>query len=68
MIKCSFCEQPLVCRECHRPVRPTQGATHLGIYQPDMAVNCPECKQPLACRHCGFVYGSDENDEDTPAT
>ena len=60
MIKCSFCEQPLVCKACHKPFRPRRGDTHLGVYQPDMAVSCPECQKLLICKHCGFAYGSDE--------
>jgi hypothetical protein len=61
MIKCSFCEQPLVCKACHRPFRPRQGETHVGTYQPDMEVSCPECQRVLACEACGFVYGEGEN-------
>ena len=35
--------------------------THVGIYQPDMAIACPACHQPLVCKTCGFAYGGDEN-------
>jgi hypothetical protein len=64
MIKCCFCEQPLVCRECRRPFTPRSGETHLGVYQPDVAVACPECQKTLACKACGYVYGeSDKSDE-----
>jgi hypothetical protein len=62
MIKCSFCEQPLVCEACHRPVQPRHGETHVGLYQPDMAVSCPDCQELLVCRNCGFAYGEEDRD------
>jgi hypothetical protein len=64
MLKCSFCEQPLVCKACHRPFQPRSGETHLGLYQPDMAVSCPECQKPLVCKVCGFAFGGDEADRE----
>jgi hypothetical protein len=60
MIKCSFCERPLVCKACNKPFHPRSGETHLGVYQPDTAVSCPECQKLLVCKHCGFAYGEDE--------
>ena len=63
MIKCSFCEQPLVCKACGRPFRAQRGETHVGLYQPDMAVACPECQKLLVCRACGFAYGEDDDDK-----
>jgi hypothetical protein len=63
MLRCSFCEQPLVCKACRRPFRPRQGETHVGLYQPDMAVSCPECQKPLVCQQCGFAYGEDESED-----
>ena len=65
MIKCSFCERPLVCKACKQPFRPRHGETHSGIYQPDTAVSCPECQKLLVCKECGFAYGvQDEIDEE----
>jgi hypothetical protein len=63
MIKCSFCEQPLICKSCSRPFRPRHGETHVGAYQPDMEVSCPECKEVLVCKACGYIYGEDEEAE-----
>jgi len=63
-MKCSFCEQPLVCKACGRPFQPRSGEAHTGIYQPDMAISCPECQKLLACKACGFVYGSDAESEE----
>ena len=60
MIKCSFCEQPLMCKACGHPFRPRHGETHLGIYQPDMEVSCPDCQTVLVCKLCGFIYGEDQ--------
>ncbi len=62
-MKCSFCEQPLVCQACKQPVRPRREGTHVGLYQPDMAIYCPECQKLLVCKVCGFAYGEDENEE-----
>jgi len=62
-MKCSFCEEVLVCKFCDKPFRPRQGETLVAAYQPDMAINCPECQRTLACRWCGFVYGGEEEDE-----
>jgi hypothetical protein len=62
-MKCSFCEQPLVCKACGKPFRPLRDATHLAAYQPDMQVFCPECQQPLACKVCGFAFGEPDEDE-----
>jgi hypothetical protein len=62
MIKCSFCEQPLICKSCGRPFQPRQSATHIAVYQPDMAISCPECQELLVCKACGFAYGEDEGD------
>jgi hypothetical protein len=64
MIKCSFCEQPLICKACGRPFRPKRDETHLGVYQPDMEVSCPECQKLLVCKACGYTFGEDtEKDE-----
>lgn len=63
-MKCSFCEQPLVCKFCNSPVQPRRGETHLAIYQPDMEVQCPACQKVLTCKACGFVYGESEGDEE----
>jgi DNA-directed RNA polymerase subunit RPC12/RpoP len=65
-MKCSFCEEPLVCASCKQPVRPRHGETHVAIYQPDMQVACPECQKVLVCRACGFVYGEQQEEEPTP--
>ncbi len=59
-MKCSFCEQPLVCKSCGRPFHPPKGETHVAVYQPDTEVSCPQCQQVLACRACGYVYGDAE--------
>jgi DNA-directed RNA polymerase subunit RPC12/RpoP len=61
-MKCSFCDQPLICKSCGRPFRPLRGETHLAAFQPDMEVKCPECKEVLACKLCGFVFGEVEED------
>jgi hypothetical protein len=63
MIKCSFCEQPLYCKACGKPFRPRRGATHVGIYQPDMAISCPECQATLICQACGYDYGQGEEED-----
>ena len=63
-MKCSFCEQPLVCKSCRPPFHPRKGETHLGAYQPDTQVACPECQKVLTCAACGYVYGEDEGKED----
>jgi hypothetical protein len=60
MIKCSFCEQPLICKACGRAFQPRRGEAHVAVYQPDMAISCPECQKQLVCKACGFVYGEDE--------
>jgi len=64
MIKCSFCEQTLVCKACGRLFRPRSGETHLAVYQPDMSISCPECQERLICKNCGYTYGEDEEDEE----
>lgn len=66
MVKCSFCERPLVCKACGQPFRPRRGETHVAVYQPDMAINCPECRKLLACKNCGYVYGEEEEDSEPP--
>jgi hypothetical protein len=62
-MKCSFCEQPLVCQHCKQPVRPREGATLTALYQPDMHVVCPECRHVLICKSCGYVYGEEAEEE-----
>lgn len=63
-MKCSFCEQPLVCKACGQAFRPTRAETHAAVYQRDMAVSCPQYQELLICKACGFVYGEVEEDED----
>ena len=62
MIRCSFCEEPLLCKNCDKAFRPRRSETHVGIYQPDMSVSCPECQQLLVCKYCGFAYGEEEGE------
>jgi len=64
MIKCSFCEKPLICKACGRFFQPRHGETHVAVYQPDMAITCPDCQKQLICKACGFAYGEDEEDEE----
>ena len=61
MMKCSFCEQMLVCKACHRPFRPRSGEVHVGVYQPDLEIRCPECQKVLVCNGCGFAYGTEDD-------
>jgi hypothetical protein len=62
-MKCSFCEQLLVCQACKQPVQPREGETHRALYQPDMQVICPHCQKLLICKACGFVYGQEEGED-----
>lgn len=62
-MKCSFCEQPLICKSCGRPFHPRGSEGHVAVYQPDMIVYCPECKAMLVCKSCGYAYGEEEEDE-----
>ena len=62
-MKCSFCENPLVCRHCSKPFHPRSGEAHLATFQSDMEVSCPECQHVLSCKVCGFVFGSDQEDD-----
>jgi rubredoxin len=64
-MKCSFCEQPLVCKACHHPFQPRRGETHVAAYQPDMQVYCPECQKLLTCQACGYVYGEEEEPDES---
>jgi hypothetical protein len=64
MLKCSFCEQPLVCKACGHPFHPRTSTGHVAVYQPDMAIACPECQKLLACKSCGYVYGEQEDEDD----
>jgi hypothetical protein len=67
MIKCSFCEQTLVCKMCKKLFRPRRGETYVGVFQPDMAISCPECQKTLVCQACGYSYGKEEeSEEDSP--
>jgi hypothetical protein len=63
-MKCSFCEQPLVCKTCGKAFVPRRAETHQGTFQPDTQVSCPECQKVLVCKACGFVYGEEEKDEE----
>lgn len=67
MLKCSFCERPLICKHCKQPFRPTRPESHAALYQPDMEVSCPECQQVLVCRWCDYVYGEtkEEGEEES---
>ncbi len=62
-MKCSFCEQVLVCKACRQPVPSTRSETLLGLYQPDSTVTCPQCHKVLVCKVCGFVYSQEDKDE-----
>ena len=62
-MKCSFCEQPLVCKACRQPFRPASGESHFAIYQPDVEVLCPSCQNVLTCLACDYVYGETDEEE-----
>jgi len=62
-MKCSFCEQSLVCNSCRAPFKPRAADTHLAVFQPEMHIVCPECREVLVCKACGYVYGEVESDE-----
>jgi hypothetical protein len=67
MVKCSFCEHSLACRSCGQPFRAGRPDTHLGVYQPDVAVSCPGCHKLLVCKLCGFAYGEPGGGDDSDA-
>jgi hypothetical protein len=67
-MKCSFCEQTLVCQSCGQSFRPRRGETHVAVYQPDMELLCPECQHKLVCKWCGFVYGAEEDEQEGQAS
>lgn len=62
-MKCSFCEQQLMCKNCRRPFKPRDPEHHVAVFQPDMHIVCPECQKVLICKACGFVYGQAEAEE-----
>jgi len=64
-VKCSFCEAPLVCKSCGKAFRARGSETLTAAYQPDMEVACPECQKTLICKQCGFVYGEEEQDDES---
>src|SRR5262245_53707372 len=66
IINCSFCEQPLTCKNSRRPFKPRSADPHLTVFQPDMHLLCPECHTVLTCQACGYVYGTVEDEEPTP--
>jgi hypothetical protein len=66
-MRCSFCEQELVCAACGKAFVPPDPATHQALYQPEYLVVCPACQEPLVCKACGFAYGSEEEEEDEQA-
>jgi hypothetical protein len=61
-MKCSFCEQPLVCKTCNQSFRPKTGDTHLDAFEPGTKVLCPECQAVLVCKGCGYRYGGEEEE------
>jgi hypothetical protein len=63
-MKCSFCEQPLVCKACSQPFRPREANVLTAAYQAEVQVLCPECQKLLACKVCGFVYGEEDEGEE----
>jgi hypothetical protein len=67
-MKCSFCERPLVCKECGKPFRTRLRETHIAVFQPDMAISCPECQRLMVCKSCGYAYGEEEEDEEAEQT
>jgi len=67
-MKCSFCEQTLVCKTCRHPFQPRRREMHLAAFQPDMQIFCPECRKPLVCRWCGCVYGDASEGEEEQET
>ena len=50
-VRCSFCEQPLLCKACNRPFVPRDLDTHRALYQPEYLVVCPDCHEPTRIRH-----------------
>jgi len=63
-MKCSSCEQLLICKSCERPFQPRSAEAHMAAYQPDMEVICPECEEVLVCKACGYVFGEVQEDEE----
>jgi hypothetical protein len=62
-MKCSFCEQPLVCKSCRAPYKPRSSEAHVAVFQPDMEILCPTCQEILSCQACGYVYGATDEEE-----
>jgi hypothetical protein len=62
-MKCSFCDAPLVCRECRRTYRPSSEAEYQANFEPETPVYCPHCEKLLVCNACGVPCGPVEDED-----
>ena len=64
-MKCTSCEQPLVCAECGKAFRAPDESVYRATHEPESAVTCPVCEAPLVCRLCGYAYSGEADRADT---
>ena len=61
-MKCSFCERPLVCRECQKPYKPASEEEYRANFEPETSIYCPHCENLLVCNACGVPCGPVEDE------
>lgn len=60
-MRCLYCDRPLVCAGCGKPLRVTR-AVHEALHQSEAAVRCPECEEVLRCQTCEIAYSGDHDE------
>ena len=65
MVKCAYCENPLICDNCQAEYVPASEEHYQALSQPDTPLACPECEEVLVCHWCKTPYdGVSEGEDD----
>ncbi len=56
MVKCAYCENPLVCDACEAEYAPPDVEQYDALSQRDAVVYCPACEAVLVCHWCKTPY------------
>ena len=63
MIRCAYCEKPLLCDGCRAEYVPPTEEHYRALSQPDLPLSCPQCGEVLICHWCKTPYDGVPDEE-----
>lgn len=61
-MRCSYCERPLICKECGLEFEPRDQEQYEALSRPEEPLICQGCDAVLICHWCKTPYDGEGDD------